>query len=197
MAGANSKSLREMKMALLNPIVTRRSIRRFKDEQVSEEQVELLLRAAHAAPSGSNTQPWNYIVVRSEELRRKIMEVSHKQKWMMQAPVFLVCVADLSVRIKEGELPAIDENSPLPEVKLILRDATISVDHLVLQAEYMGLGSCWVAWFKNKDIRPVLDIPDTHYVVAVVVVGVSDQSPKPRPRKDFNSMIYRDKWGQR
>ncbi|WP_222705810.1 nitroreductase family protein [Salidesulfovibrio onnuriiensis] len=184
-------------MKLLEPIVSRRSIRKFKDEPVTDEQVELLLRAAHLAPSGSNTQPSNYIVVRSEEVRRKVMEVSHEQKWMMQAPVFIVCVADLGVRIKEGELPAIDEESPLPELKLILRDATIGVDHLVLQAAHMGLGTCWVAWFKNADIRPVLGIPDNQYVVAVIPVGVPDQSPKPRPRKDFDSMVYKEKWGER
>ncbi len=183
-------------MKLLEPIVTRRSIRKFKDDPVSDAQVELLLQAAHLAPSGSNTQPWTYIVVRSEETRRKVMEVSHEQKWMMQAPVFLVCVADLGVRIKEGDLPAINEESALPEVKLIIRDAAISVDHLVLQAESMGLGTCWVAWFRNEEIRPVLGIPDSHYVVAVVPVGVPDQTPMPRPRKEFGSMIYREKWGQ-
>lgn len=184
-------------MNILAPIVTRRSVRKFKDEPVTDEQIELLLRAAHLAPSGSNTQPWNYIVVRSEETRRKVMEVSHNQQWMMQAPVFIVCVADLGVRIKEGALPAIDEQSPLPEVKLILRDATISVDHLVLQAEHMGLGTCWVAWFKNEEIRPVLGIPDNQYAVAVIPVGVPDQAPKPRPRKDFDSMVFKEKWGKR
>lgn len=184
-------------MKLLEPIVTRRSIRKYKDEPVSDEQVELLLEAARLAPSGSNTQPWKFIVVRSDDMRRTIAKISHDQQWMTQAPVFLVCVADLRVRIKEGELPSIDEGSPLPEVKLILRDATICVDHLVLQAEYMGLGTCWVAWFKNEDIRPILDIPENQYVVAVITVGVPDQNPKSRPRKDFDSMVFKEKWGQR
>jgi nitroreductase len=180
---------------MLEEIVSRRSIRKYIDNKpVEEEKITELIESARLAPSGSNTQPWHFIVVKSDSMRQKVSEVSHNQKWMMSAPVFIVCVADVRFRIKEDVDLIIDENSPDPEVKQIIRDTSIAIEHVVLSAENLGLGTCWVAWFTQDEIRPVLNIPSDKYVVAVITLGYPDESPKARPRKNLEDIIHYENW---
>ena len=85
---------------MLKQIESRRSIRKYTDKPVEDEKLMCLLESARLAPSGSNTQPWHFILVRSEETKRKLAQVSHQQEWMLSAPVFIVCVADISSRLE-------------------------------------------------------------------------------------------------
>lgn len=179
---------------MLNEIRTRRSIRSYTEKQISEEIIAQLLESARLAPSGSNTQPWHFIIVRSESTRKKIAEISHHQKWMVSAPVHIVCVADIRTRISEDIQISIDENSPQHEVKQIIRDTSIAVEHMVLEAEHLGLGTCWVAWFTQEEIRPVLMIPSDKYVVCILTIGYPEEQPKARPRKKLEEITHFEKW---
>jgi len=179
---------------MLKPILDRRSIRKYTAEHVSDAAVEQIIEAARLAPSGSNTQPWQFIVVRSEERRRLIAEVSHRQTWMVEAPVHVVCVGDIGCRIPDYEGPSLDEASDLPDLKQVIRDMAIAVEHLVLEATSQGLGTCWVAWFTQADIRPVLGIPGDKYVLAVVTVGHPAESPAPRSRRTLSEMVRLERW---
>ena len=193
-------------MEILQPILTRRSIRKYRDTPVEDDKIQAMLASARLAPSGNNSQPWNFIIAKSEATRKKIAEACYKQTWMTQAPVFIVCVADMSVRLKElrekdhriQDTSHLDlqEDSPQQELKMIIRDTTIAIDHLILQAESMGLGTCWIAWLEQETIRPILNIPTDKYVVAVVCVGYANHSPKPTPRKPLEDMIYYESWGK-
>ena len=87
-----------------------------------------------------------------------------------------------------------DENSSLPELKQIIRDTAIAIEHILLEAESIGLSSCWTAWFAQDDIRPLLKIPSDKYVVGVITVGYSDENRKSTPRKPLDSMIRYEKW---
>ena len=144
---------------MLKPILDRRSIRRYTDEPVSDAEIGQILEAARLAPSGSNTQPWRFTVVRDAKTRAAIAEVSHRQKWMNTAPVHVVCVADIRCRIPGYDGPPLDDDSPLEELKKAIRDASIAIEHLVLEATELGLGTCWVAWFTQPEIRAALDVP--------------------------------------
>ncbi|MBU2702793.1 nitroreductase [Sporomusaceae bacterium BoRhaA] len=84
----------------MEQIKMRRSIRKYLDKSVEDEKILLILESARLAPSGSNTQPWHFIVIKSEMTRQKLAEASHSQKWMLSAPVFIVCVADIRCKIK-------------------------------------------------------------------------------------------------
>lgn len=179
---------------MLNEIIDRRSIRKYLDKKVEDEKIISLIESARLAPSGSNTQPWHFIVVKSDITRQMLAKVSHDQKWMMSAPVFIVCVADIRSRIKEDIDLSLDENSSEQELKQIIRDTSIAVEHLVLCAEKLGLGTCWVAWFTQEEIRPILNIPSDKYVVSIITVGYSDESPKPRPRKSFEDIVHYESW---
>lgn len=179
---------------MLKPILDRRSIRKYSAEPVSNEAVGLILEAARLAPSGSNTQPWHFIVVRSEEGRRAVADACHRQVWMVAAPVHVVCVGDIGCRIPGYAGPSLDENSELPELKQVIRDTAIALEHLVLAATDQGLGTCCVAWFIQDEIRPVLGIPDDKYVLAVVTVGHPAEDPRPRPRRGLDEMLHAECW---
>lgn len=178
---------------MIKEIEERRSIRKYKNIQVEEEKIREILESGRIAPSGSNTQPWHFIVIKSEEMRKKVSYVCHDQKWMLQAPVFIACVADIRCRIKEGDI-SINEKSSENEVKLIIRDTSLAIENMMLQASEAGLGTCCVAWFTEKEIRPVLNIPDDKYVVAVITVGYADEQPKMRPRKLLEEIVHYEQW---
>lgn len=178
----------------MDEIVNRRSIRSYSNKEVSSDTVKLIVESARLAPSGSNTQPWNFIIVRSDEIRSQIAKADHHQSWMLQAPVFIVCVADIRVRIKDDIPLSLQEDTPMEELKQIIRDTAIAAEHIVLSAENLGLSTCWTAWFTQNDIRPILNIPDDKYVVCVLTVGYADENPKPRPRKNLESILHFEKW---
>ncbi len=179
---------------MLNEIRTRRSIRKYTEKPISEEIIAQLLESARLAPSGSNSQPWHFIIVRSESTRKKIAEVSHNQKWMVSATVHIVCVADIRSRISEDIQLSINEDSPQMEVKQIIRDTSIAATHIVLEAESIGLGACWVAWFTQEEIRPVLNIPSDKFVVCILTIGYTEEQPKARPRKKLDEIIHHEIW---
>jgi nitroreductase len=179
---------------MLDAIEMRRSIRKYKDKKVEPEKIKELIESARLAPSGSNTQSASYIIVNEEENRRRLAMASHKQEWMITAPTFIVCVADIRCRLKEEEDLIIDENSSQEEVKQIIRDTAIAADHIVIAANHLGLGSCYVAWFTQEQIRPLLNIPSDKYVVCILTIGYPDEAPKPRPRKNIEDLIHYEQW---
>jgi nitroreductase len=178
---------------MLRSIEDRRSIRKYKSTPVSEKQMTAILESARQAPSGSNTQPWHFIVVKDDASRREIASVSHNQRWMLTAPIFIACVADMRSRVPGGEI-AIDEESPAFELKQIIRDTAIAIEHLILEATNQGLGTCWVAWFTQAEIRRVLGLPGDKFVVAVITVGYAEENPSPRKRKKMAEIVHYEKW---
>jgi len=181
-------------MRLLEAIQDRRSIRTYTNQEVPANVIEEILEAARLAPSGSNTQPWRFIIVQSDEMRSQLAQACHNQQWMNQAPVHIVCIADVQAQYPEVRELRIDEHSPEPEVKRVIRCTAIAIEHIVLQAQALGLSTCWVAWFTQSEIRPVLGIPDDKYVVAVITVGHSDEHPASRPRKAMHEIVRYESW---
>ena len=179
---------------MIGEIRTRKSTRKYKDTPVTDEQVMQLIESARLAPSGMNTQPWNFIIVRNKETREKLARASGNQKWMSTAPVYIVCVADIRCRLKEELEVRVDERNDLRELKAIIRDTAIATTQLLLEAESMGLASCWIAMFVQDDIRPILGIPEDKYVVGIVLVGHSDEDRGPTPRREIESMVRYEKW---
>ncbi|MFA6858043.1 MAG: nitroreductase family protein [Treponema sp.] len=175
-------------------ITERRSIRKYKAVNVDKEKIAELIESARLAPSGNNTQPWHFILIDDKEVIADIAEAAHNQKWIASAPLIIVCVADLNARIKDSDEFAVDENSSIFEVKQIIRDTAIAVEHIVLEAVHLGLGSCWVSWFTQDDIKKLLNIPQNKFVVTLLTIGLPDESPEQRPRKKTEDIIHMNKW---
>lgn len=181
-------------VTMLKEIENRRSIRRYLNKKVEKEKLVQLLESARLAPSGSNTQPWTFLIIESEDTKEKLSIADHHQKWMMTAPIFIVCVADIRYRISMGTKVRLDENSSEPELKQIIRDTAIAMGHLLLEAEHLGLAACWTAWFEQDDVRPILNIPDDKYVCGIITLGYGDEAPKQRPRKAMKEIVRYEKW---
>jgi len=190
-------------MELTEVLQNRRSIRKFKPDPVPDSAVDELLEAARLAPSASNLQPWRFVVVKSDEMKEKLAAVT-PYKFAVRAPVVFVCGVDLSVteqkndRVRElletGAFTDVEmerpdpkkyQNSPgdmLSAGGYLAINAGIAVEHIVLRAADLGLGTCWVGRFDTKRAREILELDESIQLVALLPVGYPAQSPAPRPR---------------
>lgn len=179
---------------MIESIQHRRSIRKYTSEPIDPEKLQSVLEAGRLAPSGNNKQPWTFIVVQSDEQRLAVMEASHRQTWMMTAPAFIVAVADMAERVETKLGLYLDENSPHWELKRAIRDTAIAVENMLLEADAQGLGTCWVGFFIQSEIRPVLGIPDDKFVLAVIPIGYPAEQPAARPRRPLSEIVRWEKW---
>ena len=179
---------------MIDAILKRRSVREYLDEPVSDEDILQLLEAARLAPSGNNKQPWHFIVVRSLETRQALAHADHDQTWMLSAPVFFVCLADATTRIQSERDLYIDEQTSRFEVKQVIRDTAIAIDHILLQAAELGLGTCWTGFYRQADVRPILNIPADKFVVGILTVGHPAAQPTSRPRKSLEEITHWERW---
>jgi len=171
-------------MDLMDAIKTRRSIRRYKETPVPENLLKEVLNAARLAPSADNAQPWRIIVVMDEQLKLKLAAASYGQKFIAQAPlVLVVCgIPDEAFPTMGGYMSA------------HIVDVAIAVDHMTLAAHAVGLGTCWIGWFKEDKVREVLGIPEDVRVIALTPLGHPDESPALTPRKNLEDLVMYDKF---
>ena len=179
---------------MIEAIQHRRSIRKYTSDPIEPEKLQSVLEAGRLAPSGNNKQPWMFIVVESEQQRQTVMEASHNQTWMMTAPVFIVAVADMAARSDVNPAIYLDENSPHWELKRAIRDTAIAIENMLLEADAQGLGTCWVGFFVQSEIRPVLGIPNNKFVLAVIPIGYPAEQPPARPRKPLTDIVRYEHW---
>ncbi|UJS17177.1 MAG: nitroreductase family protein [Candidatus Jettenia sp.] len=208
-------------MDVREAIHKRRSIRKFKSDPVPDEYIVQILESARLAPSGSNTQPWRFILVKDAETRKKLQAASYNQRHVGQAPVIIACCADIKAfgefpeRIDEliaaGALPAKTREVFVPSLKRgetsaditwhLLIAATgntdIAIEHMVLQAVELGLGTCWVRWFNDNKVKEILEIPKDIEIVAILPVGYPDEEPSQRPRFDLERIVSYEKYGKK
>jgi nitroreductase len=171
-------------MDLMEAIKTRRSIRKFRETLVPENLLKEVLNAARLAPSADNAQPWKIIVVRDEQMKQKVTQACNGQKFLVQAPVVLVVcgIPEEAFQMVGGYMSS------------HVIDASIALDHVTLAAHSLGLGTCWVAWFKEEKVKDILGIPEDVRVVALTPLGYPDESPERPPRKNLEELIAYDKY---
>lgn len=181
-------------MNIMNEIQERRSIRKYKSQEVKDEDLLQIIEAARLAPSGNNTQPWRFIIIKDQQTKENIVAEDHNQKWMLTAPVFIACISDISARIVGSQSLYIDESSSEFELKQIIRDTSIAISYMLLEAQHLGLGTCWTGWYNQKEMRKVLGIPYNMYVSGILTVGYADEQPAQRPRKELEELVCYEKW---
>jgi nitroreductase len=206
-------------MDVSEAIRKRRSIRKFKLDPIPEEKIRLLLESARLAPSGTNTQPWRFIVIKDNDTKKKLQEAAHNQRHIGRAPVIIVCCADLKAfkefpervdeLIESGALPERTREVFIPYLSkgmdTVTKDAlmvaaaanvAIAVEHIVLQAVEIGLGTCWVRWYEDDKVKEILGIPEHAEVMALLPVGVPDEEPSQRPRQKLDKIVYSETYGE-
>lgn len=179
---------------ILPEIARRRSVRAYQSTPVSQEDLLCVLEAARLAPSGNNRQPWKFLVIRNEETKRAIVSAENGQDWMLSAPVFIVCMGDLRARTGHGEDAPVTETHPDFEVKRIVRDSSIAITHMMLQAEHLGLSTCWTGWYTQAALRAVLDLPNEFFITGVLTLGYAAEEPAPRPRQALEDLVRFERW---
>jgi len=169
-------------MSILKVIKERRSVRRYRSDPIPEEVLLRVLDAARFSPSGKNLQPWKFIIVRNETLKRRLAEASLRQSFIAEAPVVVVacgfpdrCYSRLGNYMKSWPV-----------------DVAIAVEHLMLQAQEEGLGTCWVGAFEEGEVKSILNIPDGVKVLALTPLGYPDENPVPRGRKSLEEIVSYD-----
>jgi len=168
----------------MEAIKTRRSIRKFRETPVPENLLKEVLNAARLAPSADNAQPWKIIVVRDEQMKQKVTQACNGQKFLVQAPIVLVVCG-----IPEDAFQTVGGYMSSHVI-----DASIALDHVTLAAHSLGLGTCWVAWFKEEKVKDILGIPEDVRVVALSPLGYPDESPERPSRKNLEELIAYDKY---
>ena len=143
----------------------RRSIRRYLPQPVEREKVLACLRAAQAAPSSQNSQPWRFLVIDDPELKARFAEAAFSgifasTRFAAAAPVFILLLAKL-------DFIAGRVGRQIQGVPYNLLDIGIAGEHIVLQAEELGLKTCWIGWFDIRKARKCLKIPRKYKIVAM------------------------------
>lgn len=163
-------------MDVFEAINNRRSIRRYKENQVEDEKLNKMLEAARIAPSAANRQEWKFIVVKDQEAREKLVDAANGQKFVAQAPITIVACSTESERIM-----------PCGQHAYTV-DLSIAVSFMILEATELGLGTCWLGAYDEDAVKKILDIPDGIRVPAMFTLGYADENPGPRPRKDLEEI---------
>ena len=181
----------------MNPIIEllrrHRSIRKFKPDPLTPEQIEAILRAAQSASTSSNVQAYSVVNVTDPALRKKLRAVAADQAYVEQCPLFLVWCADMyRLRLaceKEGVRMAHDtmENFIVATV-----DTALAAQNAAVAAESMGLGVVYIGSIRNdaREAARLLNLPELVYPVFGMCIGYPDHEPMPRPRLPLRAILH-------
>lgn len=164
-------------------LISRRfSVRSFSSRKVEKQVLLEVLEAARMAPSAVNYQPWHFIVITEKEDLLSIHEVYHRN-WFSEAPAVIVVCTDHSQSWKRKT-----DGKDFADV-----DAAIAIDHLVLMATELNLGTCWVCNFNVEMTRQKLALPDHVEPIALIPIGYTETAPPAKSRKELSEMVH---WGK-
>lgn len=160
-------------MALLDLLKHRKSVRDFLDRSVEREKIMKCLEAARLAPSACNSQQWKFIVVDDKQLKNKLCDAAFSgiysvNAFCKMAPVIVVVISE-----KSKFLARI--GGMFRGTKYYLIDIGIAMEQFVLQAEELGLGTCWIGWFNEGAIKPILNIPQRKKIDILIALGYYDR----------------------
>ncbi len=172
-------------MELDEAIKERRSIRAFKPQNVSEETVEKLIDAARHAPSAGNIQPWEFIIARKQDTKRKLALAAH-QAFIEEAPVVIVVCAD--------EARSSSRYSSRGETLYCIQDTAAATQNILLTAYSLGLGTCWIGAFNEGEAIKALKTPVGIRPVAMIPVGYSNKAPSQRGRRPLSQIMHHEKF---
>ena len=160
-------------MILLDLVKHRKSVRDFLDRPVEREKIMMCLEAARLAPSACNSQPWRFVVVDDRQLKNKLSDAAFSGVYLINsfcktAPVIVAVISE-----KPKFLARIGEM--FRGTKYYLLDIGIACEHFVLQAEDLGLGTCWIGWFDERAVKSTLNIPQHKKIDVLIALGYYDR----------------------
>lgn len=170
-------------MDAIHAIMTRRSTRQFTDEPVSTEQLETLLRAAMAAPSAGNQQPWRFVVARDAEVRAKLAVATQYSSPVGRAPLGIVVLADTHENKHPGYW---------------VQDCSAAVQNILLAAHALGLGGVWIGVHPVEErearVREIVAAPKGFAALCMIAIG-HPASPGPEVDRFNAEYVRNERWG--
>jgi nitroreductase len=170
-------------MEFFELIQQRYSVRAYKPDPVEDEKLEQLLEAARLAPTAANKQPFQLVVIRTEGRKEELQRI-YRREWFVQAPI-IICACAVG---GEGWVRSEDKKR--------YRDVDIAIvmDHLILAATDLGLGTCWIAAFNVAAAREILGLPDNVEPIIFTPVGYPADTLGPKERKPLSDLVRYERW---
>lgn len=207
--------------ATMKVIQARRSIREFTTDPVSDQELDMILEAARQAPSGENAQPWRFIIVKDEALRKQMGAIAgggsgrrftaeFVTKKMQERFSNLQDEAKKKAafeKLTSGQVSAFMAEAPInivvcgkKDVWDMPYDTSAAIENILLMVTALGLGACWVIapCFDIRDeerMKALLGIPEEYKAVSVLSVGHQTREHRPRPRLPIQDLVFTEKWG--
>ena len=172
----------------------RTSVRSFDSKPVNEKDLISIVEAARLAPSACNSQTWRFVAVTDREVINKICSEAMRpivpNRWLEQAPLIIVGCSKI-------DIVANRIGTRVTGIEYYQIDLGIAMEHMVLKATDLGLGSCWIGWFKEDKIKEILEIPKRIKVSAMLAIGFpKDNHSRKRKRKSIDKILFAEKWGR-
>ena len=165
-------------MNCIEKMLTRKSIRKYKKEPISDSVLNNILEAGRRSPSAVNSQPWHFVVVKDQEAK-EACSFGGYNGFTREADFVVVGLYKPSEVMIE---------------KLALMDVTIALQNMVIAAWLQGVGSCWIGAWNDGKLRDTLNLPADSTIVGLVTFGIPDEAPAQRPKKSLNEIVHIDKW---
>ena len=160
----------------------RYSVRAYKSDPVEEDKLHQVLEAARLAPTAANRQPFQIIVVHTTGRETELGRL-YGRDWFVQAPL-IICACGMPAKSWVRS-----DGKNYNDV-----DVAIAMDHLVLAAANLGLGTCWIAAFDPAAVREVLGLPDDVEPIALTPLGYPADEPTPKKRKALSELVRYERW---
>ena len=171
-------------MQVLSLIKTRRSVRKYRDQPISESDLKKILEAGRWAPSGANLQPWRFIVIQNKVLIKKIGEFCYfgliKSRHVSEAATVIIICGDSRTMGNTWE-----------------KDSMIAGTNMTLMAAALEIGSCWIGAFNEAKIRNATNIPDYLKVIALISLGYASHPVTPPPRLPLDDIVHYDTYNHK
>ena len=169
-------------MEFLDLIKSRYSVRAYKNESVEKEKLEVILEAARLAPTAVNYQPFKLIVIHTEGHEKELKRV-YQAEWFSEAPlVICVCYEHDNAWVRK-------DGKNFADI-----DATIVMDHIILAATSLGLGTCWIGAFDPQAAREILKIPEGVEPLVFTPIGYPADEMGEKKRKELSEIVKYEHW---
>jgi len=172
-------------MEFLEVVDKRFSCRSYKDKDVKEEDLKVILENAIKAPNAGNIQDFRFLVVKNEDKRKEVAEAALDQRWMIQAPVFIVVCSD-----KRN----LDKFYKSKSEVYSIQDCSAVAQNLILTATSLGLSTCWIGAFDEGKVRISLNIPAYAFPYMIITLGYGNEEGKSE-RLELGNFVYFDGYG--
>ena len=176
-----------------------RSVRKYKPDPVSDEQLAAIVAAGQMASSSSSVQAYTVIAVTDLEQKAKLAELAGNQAYVNECPVFLVWCADL-YRLSDAanrHLPEKESYADSTENFMVATiDAALASQNAALAAESLGFGIVYIGGLRTRieEVAELLGLPEGVYPVYGMCIGVADQETGIRPRLPLNAVLHRNRY---